>query len=167
MRAEQLPCDGHLLLSPAACQVWHKAARTQFTTRPQHNTGFVPHTDGLQGPDEMCHTNSGEAANARLHQPGFHQPSPVVAAAALPALCAKALQSLQMLSDRLGDLHKFQTGNKLLQLTIDSPCDQSMNGRRLSVAQHTHGLHVWAWLCVVKVGKILLVKHQQQQQQQK
>lgn len=43
-----------------------------------------------------------------------------------------------MLSDRLGDSHKSQTGNKLLQLTIDSPCDQSMNGGRLSVAQHTH-----------------------------
>lgn len=43
-----------------------------------------------------------------------------------------------MLSDRLGDSHKFQTGNKLLQLTIDSPCEESMNGGRLSVAQHTH-----------------------------
>lgn len=64
-----------------------------------------------------------------------------------------------MLSDRLGDSHKFQTGNKLLQLTIDSPCEESMNGGRLSVAQHTHThTHVWAWLCVVKVGKILLVK---------
>lgn len=69
-----------------------------------------------------------------------------------------------MLSDRLGDLHKFQKGNELWLLTIDSPCDQSMNGGRLSVAQHTHththGLHVWAWVYVVKVGKILLVKQQ-------
>lgn len=43
---QQLPCDGHLLLSPAACQVWHRAARTQFPMRTEHNTAFVPHTDG-------------------------------------------------------------------------------------------------------------------------
>lgn len=52
-----------------------------------------------------------------------------------------------MLSDRLGDSHKFQTGNKLLQLTIDSPCEKSMNGGRLSVAQHTH-THTYGRGCV-------------------
>lgn len=133
-------CDGHLLLSPAACQVWHKAARTRLTMRPEHNTGFVPHTDSsLRSSWNLPHKQE-RAANASLGraQSEARFRGPRLFNADWHQYCVKAPQRLQMLSDRLGDLHKFQAGNKLLLLTIDSPCDQSMNGGRLSVAQHTH-----------------------------